>query len=164
MLVGDFLTYLPDNMLLRGDKVLMAASVEGRMPLLDREVIERVSNVSGSERAGVLNSKAVLRKAVEDLVPPEILREPKRGFPVPVESVLVADSRLEQLLLSERTLDRGLYDPAELRALVAGGNGYGAGRELKVFTAVALELWLRVNVDELRLAPPESLEELLDTG
>ena len=161
MLVGDFLTYLPNNMLLRGDKVLMAASVEGRMPLLDHTLIERVSNVSGSDRAGLLRSKAVLRKAVQDLVPPKILSEPKRGFPVPVESVLAADPRLEQLLLSQRTLDRGIYDPAELRDLVTGNNGYRAGRELKVFTAVALELWLRVNVDELRLRPPDSLEELL---
>ncbi len=164
MLVGDFLTYLPDNMLLRSDKVLMAASVEGRMPLLDHALIERVSNVKGSDRAGVLRSKAVLRKAVHDLVPPEILREPKRGFPVPVERVLVADARLEQLLLSERTLDRGIYDAGELRKLVAGTEGYGAGRELKVFTAVALELWLRINVDGLRFRPPESFEELASSN
>ena len=68
---------------------------------------------------------------------------------------------LERLLLSARTLDRGLYDRGELHALVSGSNGYGGGRDLKLFTAAALELWLRVNVDELRLRPPESLEELL---
>lgn len=162
MLVGDFLTYLPDNMLLRSDKVLMAASIEGRTPLLDHRVIERVSNISGSDRAGATSAKAILRKAVENLVPPEILRGPKRGFPVPVEDVLVADSRFEQLLLSKRTLERGIYDPGVLRSLVAGRNGYGEGRALKVFSVLALELWLRVNVDDLRLRPPESLEELLE--
>jgi asparagine synthase (glutamine-hydrolysing) len=163
MLVGDFLTYLPDNMLARGDKVLMAASLEGRMPLLDHRVIERVSNLPGSARAGLRQAKAILRKAVEDIVPPEILRQPKRGFPVPVARMLLDDPQrsLERLLLSDRTLDRGLYDRAELRALVSGSNGYGSERELKLFTAAALELWLRTNVDELRLRPPESLEELL---
>jgi asparagine synthase (glutamine-hydrolysing) len=164
MLVGDFLTYLPDNMLLRGDKVLMAASLEGRMPLLDHRVIERVSNAPGSARAGLLSAKAVLRKAIEDVVPPEILRQPKRGFPVPVARVLLEDPNrsLERLLLSERTLARGLYDPAELRALVSGSNGYGTEPELKLFTAAMLELWLRTNVDELRLRPPETLDELLE--
>jgi asparagine synthase (glutamine-hydrolysing) len=163
MLVGDFLTYLPDNMLLRGDKVLMAASLEGRMPLLDHRVIERVSNLPGSTRAGLRQAKAILRQAVADVVPPEILKQPKRGFPVPVARVLLDDPghSLERLLLSDRTLDRGLYDRGELHALVSGSNGYGGGRELKLFTAAALELWLRVNVDELRLQPPESLEELL---
>jgi asparagine synthase (glutamine-hydrolysing) len=163
MLVGDFLTYLPDNMLARGDKVLMAASLEGRMPLLDHRVIERVSNLPGSARAGLREAKTILRKAVEDVVPPEILRQPKRGFPVPVARMLLEDPQrsLERLLLSERSLDRGLYNRGELHALVSGSNGYGAERELKLFTAAALELWLRANVDELRLRPPETLEELL---
>jgi asparagine synthase (glutamine-hydrolysing) len=153
-------------MLLRGDKVLMAASLEGRMPLLDHRIIERVSNVPGSARAGLLSAKAVLRKAVEDVVPPEILRQPKRGFPVPVARVLLDDPNrsLERLLLSQRTLDRGLYDADELRALVAGSSGYGRDRELKLFTAAALELWLRTNVDTLRLRPPESLDELLEAA
>jgi asparagine synthase (glutamine-hydrolysing) len=164
MLLGDFLTYLPDNMLLRGDKVLMAASLEGRMPLLDHRIIERVSNVPGSARAGLLSAKAVLRKAIEDVVPREILRQPKRGFPVPVARVLLDDPQrsLERLLLSQRTLDRGLYDADELRGLVAGSNGYGSDRELKLFTTAALELWLRTNVDGLRLGPPETLDELLE--
>jgi asparagine synthase (glutamine-hydrolysing) len=166
MLVGDFLTYLPDNMLLRGDKVLMAASLEGRMPLLDHRVIERVSNAPGSTRAGLLNAKAVLRKAVEGVVPPEILRQPKRGFPVPVAQALLDDPgrSLERLLLSDRALDRGLYDRGELHALVAGEHGYRAERELKLFTAAALELWLRTNVDELRLRPPETVEEILEAA
>jgi asparagine synthase (glutamine-hydrolysing) len=163
MLVGDFLTYLPDNMLARGDKVLMAASVEGRMPLLDHRVIERVSNLPTSARAGLRQAKAILRQAVADAVPAEILSAPKRGFPVPVARMLVDDPArsLERLLLSERTAERGIYDRGELQALVSGSNGYGSARELKLFTAAALELWLRTNVDELRLHPPETLEELL---
>jgi asparagine synthase (glutamine-hydrolysing) len=166
MLVGDFLTYLPDNMLLRGDKVLMAASLEGRMPLLDHRIIERVSNVPGSARAGLLNAKALLRKAVEDVVPAEILRQPKRGFPVPVAKVLLDDPKrvLERLLISERTLERGLYDPDELRRLVDRSDGYGADAELKIFTAAALELWLRTNVDELRLSAPQTFDELLEVA
>jgi len=160
MLVGDFLTYLPDNMLLRSDKVLMGASVEGRMPLLDHRLVERVSNAPGSSRAGLREAKAILRRALADLVPDEILRQPKRGFPVPVARILAADPRLPRLLLSERTLSRGVFRPDALRALVAGGRG----SELKIFTATALELWFRSNVDELRLRPPEALDELAEAA
>lgn len=159
MLIGDFLTYLPDNMLARGDKVLMAASVEGRMPLLDRQLVERAARLPGSARVGLRGGKAILTAALRGVVPSETLRRPKRGFPVPVASILAGDPRLQALLRSERTLTRGIFRPDALRSLAAGG-AVGAGQPLKVFTAVALELWLRVNVDEPRLRPPESLDEL----
>ena len=154
MLIGDLLTYLPDNMLIRGDKVLMAASVEGRMPLLDHRVIERVTNAPASSRASLRAPKGVLREAVGDLVPPEVLRGPKRGFPVPVARFLFADPQrsLQRLVLSERALSRGIYDARELRALADDGAAT-VDREYKLFTVAALELFLRTNVDELRLAP-----------
>lgn len=159
MLVADFLTYLPDNMLLRSDKVLMAASVEGRMPLLDHRVVERVSEVSAASRVGVLRAKQGLRRSVENVVPPAILRQPKRGFPVPVAQVLTGDRRLEALLLSPRTLDRGLFRRQEVEALVRARDTRGSA--LKLFTLAAFELWLRTNVDGVRAAPPGDLEELL---
>jgi len=164
MLVGDLLTYLPDNMLLRGDKVLMAASVEGRMPLVDYEIVERVARIPVEARAGLRSAKAVLRKAVADLVPGEILRHPKRGFPVPVARFLTEDRShaLERLVLSERCLARGIFDPDALRGLVREGSA--SERALQVFTLASLELWLRVNVDQVRLEPPSSLEELFDEG
>ena len=116
MLIGDLLTYLPDNMLLRGDRVLMAASVEGRMPLLDHRIVEHVVRAPASQRAGWRASKRVLRDAVADLIPPEVLTQPKRGFPVPVARFLVdgRDRLIDRLLLSERTLDRGLFDRSAL--------------------------------------------------
>jgi asparagine synthase (glutamine-hydrolysing) len=163
MLVGDFLTYLPDNMLLRSDKVLMGASVEGRTPLLDHHVVERVSDVSARERVRRRTPKALFRAATADLVPPEILSGVKRGFPVPVNTFLLDSPRspLRAMLRSERLADRGLFDRDALAALADGAAGE-ANRELKLFTVASLELWLRANVDRVRDAPPGSLEELLE--
>jgi asparagine synthase (glutamine-hydrolysing) len=165
MLVGDFLTYLPDNMLLRSDKVLMGASVEGRMPLLDHHVVERVSDVSARDRVKRRTPKALLREATADLVPEPIMSGVKRGFPVPIASFLLDNDRspLRALLHSERLADRGLFDRAALSSLAAGAAGQSS-RELKLFTVASLELWLRANVDEVRDSPPGSLEELLEPG
>jgi asparagine synthase (glutamine-hydrolysing) len=165
MLVGDFLTWLPDNMLLRSDKVLMAASVEGRMPLLDRDLIERVANIPASARAGIRSPKAIFRKAVEDLLPAELMRGPKRGFPVPVARFLSDDPNhsLQRLILSDRALSRGLFVPEELRALVDGSGKYGTDRELKLFTLAALELYLRANLDAVHESPPEPPVEFAHT-
>jgi asparagine synthase (glutamine-hydrolysing) len=163
MLVGDFLTYLPDNMLLRSDKVLMAASVEGRTPLLDRRVVERVSDVPAKHRVGLRTRKALFREAVRDLVPPEILHGVKRGFTVPTARFLLEgkDTSLRSLLLSSRFAERGLFDPGQVAALARSDVGH-SNHELKLFTLASLELWLRTNVDELRETPPPSLEELLE--
>lgn len=163
MLLADTLTWLPDNMLLRGDNVLMAASVEGRMPLLDRELIERVSNAPASSRVGLRRTKAVLREAVGDLIPPEILSAQKRGFAVPIAEFLFSDPErsLERLLLSERALGRGIFEPDEVRALVGGEGSYRVGRELKLFTVASLELWLRSHVDDLTTEPPPASAEPL---
>ncbi|HSP71033.1 MAG TPA: asparagine synthase C-terminal domain-containing protein, partial [Gaiellaceae bacterium] len=162
MLLADFATYLPDNMLMRADKVLMGASVEGRMPLLARQVVERVSDAPASQRSGLRTSKALLRRAVEDLVPREILHGTKLGFPVPVaEMLLAADGAgLRRLATSERTLSRGLFDTAALRRLME--DRAVPDRELKLFTVVMLELWLRTSVDRVTLGPPASLVDVLE--
>lgn len=162
MLLGDYFTYLPDNMLLRADKVLMSASLEGRVPLLDRALVERVSRVPATDRFGWRTGKTLFRAAVHDLLPAELLDAPKRGFPVPIAGLLVGDGNrlLERLLLSERALERGILRPEAVTALVRGETSM-VERELALFTLASLELWLRTNVDQVTLAPPTSLSEVL---
>jgi asparagine synthase (glutamine-hydrolysing) len=164
MLLGDLRTYLPDNMLARGDKVLMAASVEGRMPFLDAAIVERVSASPSRDRATLRAGKKVLRQAVRDLIPPEVARAPKRGFPLPLRSLLLgaSDRLVERVLLSDRCLERGILDPDALRAFVAAAPLRPDG-ELELFTLCSLELWFRTAVDRLTVQPPESLDELLDS-
>jgi asparagine synthase (glutamine-hydrolysing) len=157
MLIGDLLTYLPDNMLLRSDKVLMSASLEGRMPLLDYRIVERATSTPAAERSSIRTPKKLLRRATSDLVPREIATAPKRGFTVPVAAFLLSDEErpLQSLILSERALDRGIFDVEGLKR-VASGRSQGPDHELKVFTLGALELWLRTNVDAVATEPPQS--------
>jgi asparagine synthase (glutamine-hydrolysing) len=156
MQIGDLLTYLPDNLLLRADKVLMAASLEGRFPMLDLGMVDRALRLPVSKRAGFVRSKKVLRATLAGLMPPEIVSRPKRGFPVPVASLLLSPGRrvAEKLLLSERALSRGIFDEAALRGFLVGAGASGRSESLKVFTMISLELWLRANVDEQTVDPP----------
>ena len=155
MLLGDLFTYLPENMLLRSDKVLMAGSLEGRMPLLDLEVVRRATAAPASARSSLLQPKKVLREATSAIVPAELLGGPKRGFPVPVEGLLAAggDALIAQLLLSERALSRGLFRPDALRRAVAGHPSERVGGR-GLFVLACLELWARVNVDRVTTEPP----------
>jgi asparagine synthase (glutamine-hydrolysing) len=165
MLLGDLFTYLPDNMLLRSDKVLMGGSLEGRMPLLDAELVRRVSAAPARARSSLLRGKRVLREAVETIVPAPLLGGPKRGFPVPVAEFLAEDGKRlsEQLLLSERCADRGIFQPDAIRAALTGSDGFripSAG----LFALASFELWARVNVDDLSIEPPAFGTILEDVG
>jgi len=155
MLLGDFFTYLPDNMLLRSDKVLMGGSVEGRMPLLDVELVRRATAMPAGSRASLMKPKRILRDATESIVPSELRGGPKRGFPVPVEQFLVEDGRalVEELLLSEQCLSRGIFRPDALRKAVRGELEPRLGAA-GLFVLTSLELWARANVDRVSAQPP----------
>ncbi len=161
MLLGDLQTYLPDNMLLRGDKVTMAASLEARMPLLDRDLLETVFRAPISQRASWRMPKRLLREALADVIPPTATQGPKRGFPVPIARFLVggSDGLVDDLLLSDRLHERRLFRPDAVRELVREGRAGEPACEMKVFTLASLELWLRSNVDAITVSPPAGVEE-----
>jgi asparagine synthase (glutamine-hydrolysing) len=165
MLLGDFFTYLPDNMLLRSDKVLMGGSVEGRMPLLDVELVRRATAMPAGSRSSLMKPKQVLRKATESIVPRELRGGPKLGFKVPVEQFLVDDGRalVEQLLLSERCLSRGVFRPDALRKAVLGGPAERLGAS-SLFVLTSLELWARANVDRVSTQPPAAGDDLASSS
>jgi len=76
----DYLNLLPEKYLMKADKATMAWAIEERVPLLDQEVVKLAFKVNPNLK----RNKWVLRKAVEDLLPPEIVWRKKQGFGVPV--------------------------------------------------------------------------------
>ncbi|WP_046865514.1 asparagine synthase (glutamine-hydrolyzing) [Microvirga massiliensis] len=84
-LLFDQTSWLPDNLLERGDRMMMAAGIEGRMPFMDVELARTVAAFPDHILLGAKGGKAVLREAVGRLLPREILKRRKVGFRVPVE-------------------------------------------------------------------------------
>jgi asparagine synthase (glutamine-hydrolysing) len=83
ILAFDQLSWLVDNILERGDRMTMAASIESRMPFLDVRIVDFVSSLTDEHRVRGLTTKRILRQAMRGIIPEQILARPKVGFRVP---------------------------------------------------------------------------------
>ena len=124
----------------------MAASVESRVPFLDHELVEHVVSLPERFKLHGWTTKAILRRALESHVPREILHRKKMGFPVPFGKWLRGPLRrlIHELVLSNRALDRGLFEPDLLRQL---GHEHQAGLRNHgdaLWLLINLETWLRI--------------------
>jgi len=103
----DFVTYLPDDLLVKVDRATMLASVEARAPFLDREVLELVLPAPSTRKVRGFTTKAILKEAAHGLVPEAVIKRRKRGLSVPVARWLntglapLADRLLDTPLLAE---------------------------------------------------------------
>jgi asparagine synthase (glutamine-hydrolysing) len=141
-------TYLV-KLLMKQDQMSMAASLESRVPFLDHQFVERVAAIPGRFKLRGWRTKAVLREALRDLVPREILSRRKMGFPVPLARWFAGPFRsvVQEFVLGPRALARGIFQPSSLRQLV-DQDGAGPGRRGdRLWLLVNLELWLRIFVD-----------------
>jgi asparagine synthase (glutamine-hydrolysing) len=84
MLWLDFLTYLPDNLLVKVDRGTMLASIEARAPYLDREILELALPEAAHLKVRRFTTKAILKEAAQGVVPERVIRRRKRGLSVPV--------------------------------------------------------------------------------
>jgi asparagine synthase (glutamine-hydrolysing) len=111
----DQSSWLPDSLLERGDRVTMAASIEARMPFMDHELSEFISSLPDSFRVHGMTGKWILREAIKNDLPPEVLARPKAGFPMPLNRWIRGPMRdlVGDLLLDPgaRTLDYIRRDP-----------------------------------------------------
>jgi asparagine synthase (glutamine-hydrolysing) len=119
----EMTTLLPGYILAsQGDRMLMANSVEGRFPFLDRNVVELANAVPAGHKLFGLEEKYLLKQAFADLVPPEILQRPKQPYRAPDAASFVADPTSEWFaeVTSERAVrEAGTFRPDLVAGLVA---------------------------------------------
>lgn len=84
MLYIDSKTWLPDDLLIKADKMTMAASVELRVPFLDHRLVEFAARLPTACKIKGRTTKYLLKQVVEPYLPCEVVHRPKKGFPVPV--------------------------------------------------------------------------------
>jgi asparagine synthase (glutamine-hydrolysing) len=167
MLYLDTKIWLPDNLLMKGDKMTMAASLEGRIPLLDYRLIEYAASIPSNVKIKGLKTKYLLKRAFADFLPDAILTRKKMGFNVPTGTWFREGQRdlIMQLLLSERARSRGYLNAAFVARLVRDHLEGRVNYQAQLFTLASLELWFRVFIDAHRLECPYGpVEELLESG
>jgi asparagine synthase (glutamine-hydrolysing) len=145
MLYIDTKTWLPDDLLVKADKMTMANSVELRVPLLDHKVLEFAASLPGHYKVRGLNTKYVAKRTLSKLVPPEILKRKKAGFPVPYQSWLRTDMKdwFRDLLLDGPSLSREYFNRRCLEQLISENVRYGLHAK-EIFSLGILELWHRM--------------------
>ena len=120
LMLMDLLMYHPDDILNKVDRTAMAVSLETRVPMLDKDVVEFAWTLPLSYRQGGGVSKKILRDILYRYVPRELMERPKKGFSIPLERWLRqkelrewAESLLAPSLLEEQ----GLFDAAAVKKL-----------------------------------------------
>ncbi len=165
MLYLDTKIWLPDNLLMKGDKMTMAAALEARIPLLDDKLIEYAASIPSNVKIKPFQTKYLLKKAYADFLPETILRRKKMGFNVPTGTWFREGQRhtITQLLLSERTCSRGYFQNDVVAHLLRDHMEGTTNHQAQLFILASLELWFRVFIDRADLTcPQESVEEFLD--
>jgi asparagine synthase (glutamine-hydrolysing) len=150
LLYLDSKTYLPADILTKVDRMSMAASLEARVPLLDHELIEFVTQIPSSLKMKGFETKYIFKKAMEGIVPPEILYREKQGFGVPIEEWINNElrARIHETLLERRTLERGYFEKSYIETLLDEHSKRRRDHSHALWILWMLELWHRRFLDK----------------
>jgi asparagine synthase (glutamine-hydrolysing) len=149
MLYTDTKTWLPDDLLIKADKMTMANSVELRVPLLDHKVLEFSASLPSNYKLHGLTTKFTLKNALRSFVPKEIIERKKTGFPVPYETWMRKELKgmVEDLILNQKARNRRYFHTEGIKRILGGNLRRGTDSK-EVFSLLTLELWHRQFIDE----------------
>ena len=148
LLYTDLKTYLHE-LLMKQDQMSMAASIESRVPFLDHKLVEFSTALPDRLKLRGRTTKYVLREAMKGLLPESILNRSKMGFPTPLRRWFQSEFRpmLDEFIIGERALARGLFQPDFLRRLVQEHTAGGVDHTERLWTLVNFEMWQRQFLD-----------------
>jgi asparagine synthase (glutamine-hydrolysing) len=139
----DMKLYLEGDILVKTDRASMMTSLEARVPLLNADMVDYVTSLPLSTKVRGLRSKFLLRKAMKEVLPPSILRRPKKGFGIPVARWLKDELR-EPLLdaLSPARIEReGYFDHRVVTGLVDDHLSGKRDNRKQLWTLFVFERW-----------------------
>jgi asparagine synthase (glutamine-hydrolysing) len=143
MMANDLRMSLSDDLLLYADKIAMHFSVEGRVPLLDNELIKFVESLPYSYRLGFGKGKVIHKKFAERLLPKSVIYQKKRGFQSPTDKWLkeMVGTMFEDLLTSSGSRFSRYFDTDEVRKNFQKHRD-NINRDKQLFTLISLYYWL----------------------
>ena len=123
----------------------MAASIESRVPFLDHKLVEFSAKLPERMKLRGATTKYILRESMKGLLPEAILSRPKMGFPVPIGAWFrgAFSDVVDEYVLSERAIQRGIFDPTFVRSLVHRHQEGGEDHSERLWALVNFEIWQR---------------------
>ncbi len=149
-LLTDQMTYLPNDLLVKVDIASMANSLEARSPFLDHNLIEFAASLPEQMKMSRFETKSLLKKATARLVPREVVYRKKMGFGVPVGRWFRGEMKdfVRSVLLSEKSLKRGVVRPEMIERYVDEHTTGGRDHSFQIWTLLMLELWFQRFIDQ----------------
>jgi asparagine synthase (glutamine-hydrolysing) len=149
MLYVDTKLWLPDDLLARGDKMSMAASLEARIPLLDHKLVEFAASLPPHLKLRRLTRKYLLKKVARRWLPGEIIDRKKEGFPMPFSVWFRKEARsfVRDLLSPSLVRKRGLFNVEYVQKLLDQHESGAADHAALLWGLLSVELWHRAFLD-----------------
>ena len=145
----DIKSWLVDDLLVKADRMSMAASLELRVPFLDHRFLDFVAEMPSKYRHKKYESKYILKKAMEPYLSSEILYRKKQGFPTPLAIMFQTDLKdyVRDVILSTSALSRGYFNAEEIKKLLNEHNSGEQDHHKILWQLLVLELWHREYID-----------------
>ena len=137
------------GLLLVEDKVSMAHSLESRVPFLDNELVDLARRIPARLKNADEGGKRILRRAMSELLPAEILAKRKQGFSPPDESWYRGPTMdyIQEILLDARSLERGYFRPDYIRSMLEEHVRGRVNHRLLIWSLLSFEWWNRLFID-----------------
>lgn len=145
MLYVDSKLWLPDYLLLRGDKLTMANSLEARVPLLDHKLVEFAASLPINMKLRGRQRKYLLKRAAGRLIPESIINRPKQGFPIPIEKWLRKEARplMRDLLSTDSIGQRGLFNQNVINGMMEQHESGMKDYSTELWGLMSFEMWMQ---------------------
>ncbi len=139
----DLNYYMAEDILTKVDRASMAVSLEVRAPFLDPRVAEFAAKLPLEYKLKGSQGKYILKKAVENLLPKNILHRPKKGFGIPIAEWLKGrlNPLMHDLLAPEKLENQGLFNPEFVQKLISEHEKNIASHHKQLWTLLVFQLW-----------------------
>jgi asparagine synthase (glutamine-hydrolysing) len=154
VMAGDIDSYLPDDILVKVDRMSMANSLEARAPLLDHELVEFAARLPLRMKRRAGRGKYLFRKVAQELLPGSVLTKRKQGFAIPLASWLRRELRelAGDVFASRAFRERGVFDSGAVERCLAAHVSGGVDHGEHLWLVLGFELWARRFADRDREA------------
>ena len=140
---------LPELLLMRVDKITMATSVEARVPFLDHHLVEYALGISQQRKVSGGSGKHILKQALEEVLPHDVLYRPKRGFGAPIKQWFsgVTGEMLDERLLNSSLRQRKFFDYSFVARLIDEHRRGARDWSFHLWCLLNLSLWYERWID-----------------